>query len=520
MNENYDHLKTYEDYREALASLISGSMDFQNHTPSYAKKDTVPERLVQSIWLDKHIKKDGLKTISGKEIEILSPGRLNREAGPDFLAGEILLGGETLKGDIEIHIHASDWLRHEHDRKFEYNQCILHAYLYHDDGEKRDILFNGHALERLHLEPYLDPDLKTLRETLSDDDFAYHEGTDQGKCAQILERLDTEFLSRFFDLAGDKRMEEKKERLKRQLTGETYDQVFYQALMASMGYKGSKTLFFLLSKRAPLEDLLDYSKDRDPETRIIIIQSILFHIANLVPLEREKKPSLDEETLSYLNTLNRWWMEYSGYFGDRILPQTTKWFAHVRPANFPTRRIAGIARLIVLLTSNGGFFKGFTDWFRQGAEANLDGPSLKRFLRDAEKLLTVPQDPYWSYRFNFHSRKSQRALTLIGADRARTVLFNALIPMMLLKAENDSDKVLEGFVRKCIKFFPPLSENIVTKFMQRRIFSDVSLAKQYIFNERRRQSLFKIFYDCCNNNEVTCDDCYFYRKTSEQVSDV
>jgi hypothetical protein len=519
MKENFDHLKTFEDYRDALATMISGSMDFQNNRLSYEKKEAVPERLMQSIWLDGHIKKDGLKTISGKEIEILSPGRLNRESGPDFLAGEIRINGETLKGDIEIHIHASDWIRHEHDNKFEYNQCILHAFLYHDDREKRDILFNGNVLERLHLEPYLYPDLKTLRETLSEDDFAYHEGANQGKCARILGRLDSEFLSRFFDLAGDKRMDEKTERLRRQLSGETYDQVFYQALMASMGYKGSKTLFFLLSKRAPLEELLDYSRDRDPDTRILIIQSILFHIANLVPMEREKKPSLDEETLVYLNILNRWWMEYSGYFNDRILPQTTKWFAHVRPANFPTRRIAGIAQLIVRLSSNGGFFKGFADWFRQGAEADLEGPALKRFLRDAEKLLTITGDPYWTHRFNFASRKSQRALTLIGADRARTVLFNALIPMMLLKAENDSDTLLEGFVRKCIKFFPPLSENIVTKFMQRRIFSDAGLARQYIFNERRRQSLFKIFYDCCNNNEVTCDDCYFYRKTREQVSD-
>jgi len=519
MEQIYENLRTYEDYCEALAGIISGSGTGERTAPGLLKKPPVSERLLQSIWMEGHLKKDALLTLSGKSVEILSPGRWNREAGPDFLAGEIRISGENRKGDIEIHVNASDWIRHQHDRNFEYNKCILHVCLYQDDKEKNDVLFNGDKVERLLLEPYVYPDLKTLRDTFTDDDYSYHEDAGVGKCSSVFRSLDAEFLNGFFDLAGDRRIEEKMERLKNQMTGETYDQVLYQALMSSMGYKGSKTLFFLLSKRAPLAEIREYSGGKDLEERIIITQSILLHVANLIPVEKEKTSPMDEETIRYLNALNRWWMEFSGYFSDRILPQTKKWYAQVRPVNFPTRRIAGIARLLVKIAPNGGLLDNFVSLFRQGAERAQDNRSIRNFLKQTENLLTISQDPFWSFRFNFTSPRSKKSLTLIGADRAKTVLFNALLPMLLLHARAEGDKVLEDFILRCLKIFPPLPDNVVTKFMRSRLFGDEKAAKQYIFNERRQQALFKIFHDCCNNNEVTCDECYFYRQSRNRVCD-
>ena len=519
MERMYENLRTYEDFCAALAEMISGCGAGEKAAPGLLKKPPVSERLLQSIWMDGHLKKDELLTMSGKSVEILSPGRWNKEAGPDFLAGELRISGENRKGDIEIHVNASDWIRHQHDRNFEYNKCILHVCLYQDDKEKNDVLFNGDKLERLLLEPYLYPDLKTLRDTFTDDDYPYHEDAGVGKCSSTFRTLDAEFLNRFFDLAGDGRIEEKMERLKNQLTGEGIDQVLYQALMSSMGYKGSKTLFFLLSKRAPLGEIWEYSRGKDPEEQVIITQSILLHVANLIPVEKEKTAPMDEETIRYLNTLNRWWMEFSGYFSDRILPQTKKWYSQVRPVNFPTRRIAGIARLLTKVAPNGRLMDNFVTLFRQAGEKAQDNQAVKHFLKETENLLTISHDPFWSFRFNFTSPKSKKSLTLIGADRARTMLFNALVPMLLLRAREERDKSLEDFILRCIKLFPSLPDNVVTKFMRLRLFGDENTAKQYIFNERRQQALFKIFHDCCNNNEVTCDECYFYRQTRNRVCD-
>ena len=519
MEQIHENLRTFEDYCEALSEMISGSGTGERSAPGLLKKPPVSERLLQSIWMDGHLKKDQMKTLSGKSVEIVNPGRWNREAGPDFLAGELRISGENRKGDIEIRVSSSDWIRHQHNRNFEYNKCILHVCLYQDDKEKNDVLFNGDKVERLLLEPYVDPDFKTLRDTFTEDDYPYREDAGVGKCSSVFRSIDAEFLHRFFDLAGDRRIEEKAERLTNQLTGESYDQVLYQALMSSMGYKGSKTLFFLLSKRTPLAEILDFARGKEEEDRALILQSILFHVANLIPVEKETKRPMDEETIRYLNILNRWWMEFSGYFSDRILPQTTKWYAQVRPVNFPTRRIAGVARLLAQRTSRRGLTDGLMTFFRQAMEKKPDHKALQRFLKDTETLLTVANDPYWSYRYNFTSAKSSKSMTLVGADRARTVLFNAILPMLLVRARAESDNSLEEFLFKCLRSFPSLPDNIVTKFMRLRLFGDDKAAKQYIYCERRQQALFKIFYDCCNNNEVTCDDCYFYQHTRNRVCD-
>lgn len=511
-----DNLKTYEECRDSLAALICGR-GAQEKASTLISKPPISERLIQSIWAEKHLKADAIQTLTGKPVKVLNPGRWNEESGPDFISGEISIGNQILKGDVEIHIRASDWLRHKHDSNYEFNRCILHAFLTDDDGEKYDTLFNGIKIERLCLESFLEPDLETLRQIYSADDYNYREDAGVGKCSPIIRKLAPEFLHKFLDLAGDRRMEEKAERLRQQLAGESYDQVFYQALMTSMGYKGAKTLFFLLSKRTPIAELLDYSQGKSEEERILIIQSILLHVANLIPVSDESQVTPDDETLAYLNSLNRWWTEFSGYFSDRILPPTKRWFSHVRPVNFPTRRIAGISRLIGLLSRRGRIFDGFMSLFRNAAAQGLDNAGLRRFMKEMESLMLVAKDPFWSYRYNFTSARTGKPLTLIGADRARSILYNAVLPMALVKSRMDTDKALEEMLWRCIHDYPTLSENVITKFMRRRLFGDDDAARPFLFNERRQQALFKIFHDCCNSNETTCDECYLYRQCGEQI---
>ena len=74
----YEHLNTYEDYREALAEIISGSVSGEKPPPAFVQNSPVSERLVQNIWFDGHLKKDALETVSGKVVEIIHPGRWNR----------------------------------------------------------------------------------------------------------------------------------------------------------------------------------------------------------------------------------------------------------------------------------------------------------------------------------------------------------------------------------------------------------------------------------------------------------
>ncbi len=66
------------------------------------------------------------QTVSGKRLQILSPGRINPNEGPDFGETAILLNGMIIVGDCEYHKNASDWFAHGHHTDPEYETVIIH----------------------------------------------------------------------------------------------------------------------------------------------------------------------------------------------------------------------------------------------------------------------------------------------------------------------------------------------------------------------------------------------------------
>ena len=56
------------------------------------------------------------------------PGRRNGGAGPDFLDASVDVEGRgLLRGDVEIHVRARDWMSHGHHRDPAYNGVVLHV---------------------------------------------------------------------------------------------------------------------------------------------------------------------------------------------------------------------------------------------------------------------------------------------------------------------------------------------------------------------------------------------------------
>ena len=72
------------------------------------------------------------KTVSGRRLQIISPGRINVHAGPDLSDIAILLDDYLIIGNAEIHKKSSDWISHQHDDDFAYKSVILHIVLEND----------------------------------------------------------------------------------------------------------------------------------------------------------------------------------------------------------------------------------------------------------------------------------------------------------------------------------------------------------------------------------------------------
>ena len=74
----------------------------------------MPEILLHYIW-QKHLWAGFPQyTTDGKPVDVVSVGLYNIHAGPDFTNAHIRINGQDWIGNIEIHVHASDWYKHHH----------------------------------------------------------------------------------------------------------------------------------------------------------------------------------------------------------------------------------------------------------------------------------------------------------------------------------------------------------------------------------------------------------------------
>ncbi|HEX8728820.1 MAG TPA: DUF2851 family protein [Ktedonobacterales bacterium] len=80
-----------------------------------------------------------LRAATGESYTLVYEGRAGGAAGPDF-RDAVLLGadGTRLYGDIELHLRASGWRQHGHDRDPRYNNVVLHVLVRSEYQTHRD----------------------------------------------------------------------------------------------------------------------------------------------------------------------------------------------------------------------------------------------------------------------------------------------------------------------------------------------------------------------------------------------
>ena len=66
------------------------------------------EELMQYVWAHRLWPTDGMSTVDGRPVQVLDPGCLNRNAGPDFFNAKVKIDGRIWCGNVEIHVRATD----------------------------------------------------------------------------------------------------------------------------------------------------------------------------------------------------------------------------------------------------------------------------------------------------------------------------------------------------------------------------------------------------------------------------
>lgn len=94
------------------------------------RRPAVPEQDVVRMWIERARPDLELTSRCGRRVRVIDPGVHNRHDGPDFLGASVAIDGALRRGDIELHTHPEDWLRHGHGGDARYARVILHVCLY------------------------------------------------------------------------------------------------------------------------------------------------------------------------------------------------------------------------------------------------------------------------------------------------------------------------------------------------------------------------------------------------------
>lgn len=346
------------------------------------------ETFLHFLWRWRRFDLQNLRAADGQPLEILHPGELNTDAGPDFFNARIRLGDTEWAGNVEIHVQASEWYTHRHDDDPAYENVVLHVVYDNDLAVFRP---NGEALPCLVL-------CERIPAHLLENYLRLEQQRAWIPCAHAFGAVPDIIRLNWYDRLLVERLEEKTEAVARWLhdTHNHWEEAFYRALAHSFGLKINTLPFEMTATSLPLLLLAKH------KSSLFQLEALLFGQAGLL------EKTFEED---YPRQLAR---EYAFLRHKYSLTPIDggQWkFLRLRPANFPTVRLAQFA---VLAHQSAHLFSQI-----------LDADDLRSF----ENLFEAPLGGYWETHYRFDKTSTKRRKTP-GRDFVHLLLINTVAPFL------------------------------------------------------------------------------------------
>jgi hypothetical protein len=468
---------------------------------------TVPEKLVRCLWFDQRWRPAPLRTLDGREVIVHSPGRWNLQAGPDFQQANIAFAdGIRHRGDVEIHRYASGWTAHRHHLDERYNTVILHVFLWNDRQAPEVQRADGQLVPQVALEHLLPRPLAAYQADIVLEDYPYKTAHGHGQCYETLQRLGPQEAGEVLDRAGDTRLQQRVWRWSRRESEVGLVQVMYEAVLRALGSTGHRQHFQALARAVSWDALQRCLEGIPLQDRGLAAEALLLGIAGMLSYNMCTCETADAETRQYVMALQEYWHTFPADI-QQCAWQDMNWRQpHVRPANTPERRLAGMAQILAHYHGTSLFDAAVALCHtRDRDSAARPGRTLGYALA---RLLDVPTVSYWTRRAHLggHMRKGQR---LIGTQRARTVVIDAMLPVLILYAQHSTDAALCEDLLACYRTAPLLPDNHVLRYMHHRMLGNDPALLGLVTGARQQQGLLQLFADFCGNDEGNCQGCDF-----------
>ncbi|MBR6065671.1 MAG: DUF2851 family protein [Paludibacteraceae bacterium] len=282
----------------------------------------MPEIVLHYIWERCLWAGFAQQTTDGREVEILSVGEHNHDAGPDYSHARIRIDGKEWIGNIEIHISSSDWTKHHHHTDKAYDSVILHVVRVADKPVYNS---KGELVPQCELQYPGDQDyLSGLFSLAQQMDSA----TSRIGCAEQLIHEPELLTNGWRKTLLHKRLECKRASIKRllEITKGSWEHALYISLARNFGFHTNSLPFEQLAINTPLSCLMKHRNSLFQLTAILLGQASLI---------KEEEKDLQKE-YNFLRIK----------FGLTPIDPTMWKHARMRPQNSPELRVRQFAQLI------------------------------------------------------------------------------------------------------------------------------------------------------------------------------
>lgn len=390
------------------------------------------ENFICRIWEEQSFYSN-LLTSEGDTVEIINYGTRNYNSGPDYKNARIKISGIIYSGSIEVHKSSIDWYQHNHKGDDKYNEVILHVVFYDDDSSslKSPVVKKSRSIPTVILSKFLTRSIRAIWKEIINNPSPEFRLPCYGKNKNVVNSLKLEWIKSLGKLRLDFKTNRLKERLD-ELTDDLskkihWDQVLFEYIAEALGYSKNKEQFLRLSRKINFNKLLESNLTQ------IQIDSLFFGISGFLKELRYKDAYLDE--------LKFRWKELKEIFNTEVLDKSEWNFFRLRPANFPTVRIAYASGLLYEILNNN-FFKNIIKTFEESSDLFNDIENIFSDVRVSE---------YWTQHYIF-GKESKSRVPAIGKERIKDINVNVLLPLVLLYSvifEKESlKKRVEYFYKK------------------------------------------------------------------------
>jgi hypothetical protein len=410
------------------------------------------EEFLQYIWKNRLFEQKEYISSSGERIIIDHVGEQNHNSGPDFDDARIRIDGTLWAGSCEVHLAASDWLKHDHINDKAFDNVVLHVVLKNDATVKTT---GGRTIPAIEI---------NYENALEENYLQLQSSQLWVPCVDKIKKVDQFYIVQWLTKLAVERLEKRFVEINRNLenTKNHWEEAFYQNIARSFGFKVNAVPFEMLAQSVPL-NILAKHKDNLKQ-----LEALLFGQSGLL-----EKP-IDEYSQALHDEYNFLQKKYSLKPIEKHLWK----FMRLRPANFPTIRIAQFASLV-------------------NRSSNLFSKILEaENIESLEKYFDITASNYWDNHFRF-GQISEGKPKHLSSGSIHLLLVNSVIPFIFVYGKSRN---LPEYKDKAIEF---LEKIVPEKNSTIKNWHDIGIEAKSAFET---QALLQLKNEYCQKkNCLKCD---------------